>query len=561
MVRSRYRLITSFFARQLASLIIWELAMPRIGLRKWSRRTRSARLRRFGVAYRSLAIALGGVMIKVGQFLSARVDVLPEEITAELAGLQDEVPAEDFSAIRHLAEMELGGSLDEQFAFFDEIPLAAASLGQVHRARLKTLYSSSAEGSSTNIAVLEDVVVKIQRPDIETLIATDLAALDTVGRWIQRYPPVRRRADVPALLKEFKRVLYEEIDYLAEGRNLVAFAEDFKGDPGIQIPAIDWEHTTQRVLTMEDVFAIKITDYPALKEANIDRAAVAERLFAAYMAQLFDHGLVHADPHPGNLFVQPAAGGSGASGSWQLTFVDFGMVAHVTPPIREGIRLLAIGLVTQDPERLIKSYQKMGILLPGADLAAIEKAGSRIFSQIWGKSMSELQALDINEVREYADEFRDLLYELPFQIPQDLIFLGRTVAILSGMCTGIYPDFNFWEQLAPYARRYLAEEAGSNWETWLAAITDVLRSLSALPRRLDSTLSQIEAGRLKVQIPELDRQVARLDLAVNRLVAAVIFSGLTLAGVQLFISGYIGAGGVFFAGALISLLGLRGKRR
>ncbi len=560
-MRSRYRRITFFFARQLASLILWELIFPRLGLQRWSVRTRSTRLRHFGEVYRSLAIQLGGVMIKVGQFLSARVDVLPEEITAELSGLQDEVPAEDFTAIRRLAENELGSSLEAQFESFEEIPLAAASLGQVHRARLKQQTGINPDEGDPDRTVLEKVVVKVQRPEIETLIATDLAALDTVGRWIQRYRPIRRRADVPALLQEFKRVTYEEIDYLAEGRNLTAFAENFKNTPGIRIPAIDWSHTTRRVLTMEDVYAIKITDYPGLEEAGIERAAVAKRLFSAYMAQLFDFGFVHADPHPGNLFVQPVPESQDQPDNWQLTFVDFGMVAHVTPTIREGIRLLAIGLVTQDPARLIKSYQKMGILLPGADLASIEKAGSRIFAQIWGKSMVELQTLDISEVREYADEFRDLLYELPFQVPQDLIFLGRTVAILSGMCTGIYPDFNFWDQLAPYARLYLAEESGSNWETWLSALVDQLRALAALPNKLEATISQLQAGQLEVKVPELDRQVVRLELAVNRLVSAVLFTGLTLAGVQIYLSGNLGLGGVFFAGALLSLFGIRRRSR
>ena len=184
-------------------VIWWELFLRRFGLKKVVRRTRSRRLQRIARAYHDMAVEMGGVLIKVGQFLSARADMLPEEITAELSGLQDEVPPEDFAGIRQLAEAELGGPLSERYNEFEEEPMAAASLGQVHRAKI-----------AGNDDGWVDVVVKIQRPDIETIIAVDLAALRTVGRWLMRYKPIRRRADVPALLAEFSRILYEEIDYL-----------------------------------------------------------------------------------------------------------------------------------------------------------------------------------------------------------------------------------------------------------------------------------------------------------------------------------------------------------
>src|SRR6185436_2916098 len=179
MIRSRYRRIVLFFAGVVLNIVVWDLFLPRVGLRGWSRRTRPERLRRMAVRYRALAIRLGGVLIKMGQFMSARLDVLPEVITTELAGLQDEVPAEPFAAIRRQAEAELGAPLAERYAAFDETPLAAASLGQVHRARLRP----GPDGS-----VPPPVVVKIQRPQVEALIATDLAAVRTVGGWLQRYP-------------------------------------------------------------------------------------------------------------------------------------------------------------------------------------------------------------------------------------------------------------------------------------------------------------------------------------------------------------------------------------
>jgi predicted unusual protein kinase regulating ubiquinone biosynthesis (AarF/ABC1/UbiB family) len=263
MIRNRYRRIVIFFARHLASFFLWDLTLPRLGLGGWSSRSRPERLRRGAQSFRALAVDMGGVMIKVGQFLSTRVDVLPTEITDELSGLQDEVPAENFERIRRLAEAEFGMPLEDKFASFDPVPLAAASLGQVHHAtvQLKAAASiadgtNSAEAPGTNHQKLNDlsvdgildVVVKIQRPEIETLIATDLAALRTVGGWLQRYGPIRRRANVPALLAEFTRILYEEIDYLAEGRNAETFATNFQDDPGVRVPEVIWSHTTWRAL-------------------------------------------------------------------------------------------------------------------------------------------------------------------------------------------------------------------------------------------------------------------------------------------------------------------------
>jgi len=203
-----------FFAGVIVRFILWELVIAKLGLRKWTRRTRAERFRREAVRFRALAIHMGGVMIKVGQFLSSRLDVLPAEVTDELANLQDEVPAEPYSVIKGLAEKELDAPLTEKFEWFDESPLAAASLGQVHRARLKL--GDEASG-------FRNVVVKVQRPFIEMIVGVDLSALQRVGNWLMRYRPIRERADVPALLREFAATVREEIDYVHEAKNAGTF--------------------------------------------------------------------------------------------------------------------------------------------------------------------------------------------------------------------------------------------------------------------------------------------------------------------------------------------------
>jgi predicted unusual protein kinase regulating ubiquinone biosynthesis (AarF/ABC1/UbiB family) len=539
----RYWRITLFFARQIASFIWWEIILRHIGFRSYSRKTRSNRFRNAAVRFRKLAIRMGGVMIKVGQFLSARLDILPPEITDELSGLQDEVPPEDFSAVRQLAEKEFEDRLENKFAWFDSIPLAAASLGQVHRARLRT---DTPEADS-----FLDVVVKIQRPYIDQLIEVDLSALRRVAGWLMHYRPIREHADIPALLNEFTTTLREEVDYLAEGGNADQFRENFKDNPRIHVPRVVWSLTTRRVLTLEDVYAIKITDYSGITAAGIDRGEVASVLLDAYLKQIFEDGFFHADPHPGNLFVTPAL--DDIELGWQLTFVDFGMVGRVPENLRSGLREAVIAVGTRDAGRVVKAYQQLGILLPGADLKLIEQAESMIFDRFWGMSMKEIRQIRPEEIRDIGHRFRDLMLEMPFQVPNNLLMLVRTIAILSGMCTGLNPDFNLWNQLSPYATKLVAEEATSGLNIWLDELGEMLRILLSLPGQSSRVLAQIEAGNLIVQAPQMTGQVRALVSSVNKLVGSVIFVGLLLGGVLIYNAGNVSFGEVFIASAFITL--------
>lgn len=559
MLGARYRRIVFFFARILAGVVFWDLILPRLGLRKLSRQNRPERLRRAAVQYRAMAIQLGGVLIKVGQFLSSRVDVLPREITGELAGLQDEVPPERFEDIRAVAEADLGMPLEEKYRQFDVAPLAAASLGQVHRACLAV---HGVDPAGEEVLETLNVVVKVQRPNIQALIATDLAALRTVGEWLRRYPPIRKRANVPALLAEFTRTLYEEVDYLAEGRNAETFAANFKGQPNIRVPRIIWTHTTPHVLTLEDVGGIKITDYEAISQAGIDRGEVARRLLDTYLKQIFEDGFFHADPHPGNLFVMPlprAPADGGASEvhlPWKLTFVDFGMVGRIPPETRLAMRELIIGVGTRDTGRVIRAYQMLGMLLPGADLKLIEEAMGTMFDYFWGKSMTELQRVDVKEMHQFAHQFSDLVYDMPFQIPQDIIFLGRAVGILSGMCTGLDPGFNLWEYLTPYAGKLLAEETAAGKGAWLDELGGLARKLVALPGRADAMLTKIERGDLVTRDPQLAEQVRRLERAVLKAAGSVVFAALLFGGIQFYLAALALPAGILWVGAALSLLWL-----
>jgi len=535
-LRLRYLRVLAYFAGTLWGVFWWDVLLRRIGLRALARRTAPVRYQRAAHRFRCLAAEMGGVWIKVGQFLSARVDVLPESVTAELAGLQDEVDPESFEAMRTVVEADLGAPVADRFAAFDPAPLASASLGQVHRARLPSG---------------EAVVVKVQRADIKALIEVDLAALRTVIGWLKRYRPIRRRADLEGLLAEFSRTLWEEVDYAAEARNAMRFGEMFATEPEVRIPRVYPSHSTGRVLTLEDVYFIKITDYAAAEAAGVDRAEAADRLFRTYLRQIFLEGFFHADPHPGNLFVEPLGGGR-----WRLVFVDFGMVGRLTAEAKQGLRDLAIAVGGRDLDRLMTSYQELGVLLPGADVDRIRQAEALMFDRFWGKSMTELVRMHPTEMHRFAHQFRDLLYEMPFQVPHDLIFLGRCVAILSGICTGLNPDFNVFEGLGPFARELLAAEGGDWLDTLLGWLTEQGGSLITLPSRLTSALSRIERGDLIVTAqaaPDLERRLEMLSRSVNRLVAAVVFAALLLSGTLLILNGDRVPGAVGLTLALLAL--------
>ena len=365
------------------------------------------------------------------------------------------------------------------------------------------------------------------------MIEVDLSALRQVGRWLEHYQPIRRRADVRALIEEFADTVHEEVDYLAEGRNAEIFAEYFKDDPKVHVPRVVWSHTTRRVLALEDVYAIKITDYAAITAAGIDRAEVARVLLDAYLKQIFDHGFFHADPHPGNLFVTPnPAAASGGKIGWRLTFVDFGMVGHVPENLRAGLREMTVGIGTRDAAKMVHAFQTIGMLLPDADVKGIERMSAQMFDLFWGKSMNELREIGPEDMRRFADRFGDVMYTMPFQLPHNLLLLGRTVAILSGMCTGLDPEFNLWNQLAPYASKLLAEEGGSNWRVVLDTLGEIVKQLAALPSQAGRLLQTIERGELSVQSPQLARRIGRLEKSVDRLGGSVVFAALLLGGVS-----------------------------
>jgi predicted unusual protein kinase regulating ubiquinone biosynthesis (AarF/ABC1/UbiB family) len=434
------------------------------------------------VAFRQTAIQLGGLMIKLGQFLSSRADLLPEQALAVLTSLQDEVPAEPFNRIVSVIEAELGKPTEQLFSVLERKATAAASLGQVHKAVL----------ASTG----EEVAVKVQRPNIDQLVRMDLGSLKFVIRVITRFVNTGNFIDLKGVYREFERTVYEEIDFITEAANCKRFKEMFQDDPTIYIPAVYDEYISRRVLVLEWIDGIKINDYTALEAAGIDRLEVANRTVEAYFHQFFDEGFFHADPHPGNIFVKRGNPGNGPV----IEFVDFGMVGSLTSAMKQSLKELFLSFLTRDSETMVKALSQLGFIGKGANISAIERGLSLLLEQFYGMTLGEVRNLEIPDV---ADEVGKLLYGQPFQIPAQFTFTGRAIGTLVGVSTGLAPDFNFIEVAVPYARKFLGlntEDIGKTIQQLLSQLLETVNTLLKMPNTLERILTKLEAGQFVINL-------------------------------------------------------------
>jgi len=526
--RARYNRIIRFATRVMIQTWWFEIVLPRIGFAALAERGRNARVQGIARRFRALAVELGGLMIKVGQFMSARLDVLPPEITKELEQLQDEVPAVPFEQIRVLAEAELGAPLGQVYASFDEVPVAAASLGQAHRARLA--------GDDVAISGFADVVVKVQRPGIDEIVDTDLAALRTIAERLSRIGFIADRVDVPALVEEFAATSREEIDYLHEGVSAERFEGLFtsrrSGGTRVGAPTVVWERTTRRVLTLSDVTAIKLNDVDALRAAGIDPAAVANAFAEVMFEQLFGAGFFHADPHPGNVFVTPHAPDADGR-TWTLTFIDFGMMGQVPDQLRAGLRRIVIAVAARDGKGLVAGIQQIGVLLPGADTTELERALTELFARFGGMGFGELQDVDPREFRDFAEDFGETVRALPVQLPENFLLITRAISLTSGVCSALDPAFNIWHAIEPFAQKLLREESRNVVTDAAGQVVSYARTMIGLPQRIDSVAARIDRGGLAVDTPQIDKRIDRLEVLLRQTMAAVVFAALLVGGALL----------------------------
>jgi predicted unusual protein kinase regulating ubiquinone biosynthesis (AarF/ABC1/UbiB family) len=446
---------------------------------------------------------LGSAFIKVGQLLSARPDVLPAEVVEELASLQDRVPAFPFPVVESILEQELGQRRLE-IIDLEVDPLGSASLAQVHRASLRSG---------------RQVVFKVQRPGLERLFRLDLEVLQQVASAVQRHPRWGQGRDWIAIAKECRRVLLRELDFRLEAQHAARFRQQFLDDPGIRIPAVVWELSSRRVLCLDYVPGIKITDRQALIQAGVEPATVAEKGAASYLQQLVRFGFFHADPHPGNLAVAP----DGA-----LIYYDFGMMGQLSERLRSRLGRMVRAAATRDAAGLVEELQQAGVIATGIDPGPVRRLVRLMLNEALTPPFSS------NIIEKLSGDLYDLVYGQPFRLPAELIFVMRALSTFEGVGRSLDPGFSLMAIARPYLLP-LMTSSGPGPNALLGEITrqaaDVGSRALGIPRRLDESLSRIEQGDLQVQIRagETDRLLRRLALAQQSAGQSFLLGGLAVA--------------------------------
>ncbi|XGV95784.1 MAG: ABC1 kinase family protein [Leptolyngbya sp. BL-A-14] len=385
--------------------------------------------RQQAVRLREMLTRMGPAFIKVGQALSTRPDLVPPEYLEELTHLQDQLPPFDNAVAYRFIEEELGDSPDKIYAELTESPIAAASLGQVYRGRLKTG---------------EEVAVKVQRPGLAQSIALDTYILRGLAALTMRLVK-RVRSDLVGIMDEFAARIFEEMDYNQEGRNAERFAQLYGHMQDIYVPKIYWQYTGRRVLTMEWITGIKLTQPEAIRAQGTDASYLIEVGVQCSLRQLLENGFFHADPHPGNLLATPDG---------KLAYLDFGMMSEVKPAQRYGLIEAIVHLVNRDFEGLAKDYVKLEFLTPDTDLTPIIPAFATVFNDALGTTVAEIN------IKSITDQLSALMYEFPFRVPAYYALIIRSLVTLEGIAINVDPDFKVLSKAYPYvAKRLLTDPA------------------------------------------------------------------------------------------------------
>jgi predicted unusual protein kinase regulating ubiquinone biosynthesis (AarF/ABC1/UbiB family) len=392
---------------------------------------KQARLEKQAVWLRESLIGLGPTFIKIGQALGTRADLLPLEYVKELAKLQDQVPAFPTSDAFAIIEEELGRSLHEAYIEIDAEPIAAASLGQVYRARLHTG---------------QEVAVKVQRPNLQSIISFDVAILFRLVKLTNRFfPKANENADWEGMLREFHSTIFEEMDYVREGRNADRFRYNFRTWRAIRVPKIYWTHTSTRVLTLDFIRGTKVIDLEGLRANRISPVKVNRMLIRTYLKQLLEDGFFHADPHPGNLLVMD---------SGHLAFFDFGMVGRIHPKLQAQMIDAFFHVVGRDVKGLGQDIINLNFLKPGVDPETVRPVVESLFTHYLNLKLGEVN------FKELTYDLAEVIYEYPFRLPSNFTYIMRALMTLEGIGVVTDPGFSFFETAKPFAKEFMLRREG-----------------------------------------------------------------------------------------------------
>lgn len=453
---------------------------------------------------------LGAAFVKLGQLISTRPDIFPEEYCDAFAKLTDSSAPVPFEELEAVIEADLGVSVDEAYAWFDRVPVAAASIGQVHRARLH-------DGRS--------VVVKIRRPGVAAEVHEDLDILRTLAGRLVRSSQTLADMDFTRLVDQFSASLRAELDYVVEARACEEIGASFEGDPAVHIPWIDWENTTARVLTMEELSGVRIDDLEALDAAGIDRPVLARQIADMFMSMVFEDGVFHADPHAGNLFIEDDG---------TIGMIDFGSVGRINETMRRRFATMVLAFSKNNPDAITRGLLEIAPAHGSLDRALLRRDVARMTDRLDGSTLAEIR------VDELGSELFAIVRRHRLSLPPELVQLFRMLIIADGLGRKVDPEFDINEALAPLTERLIEERMDPF--AWAGRLKDVAVSAAEfgidLPDFARKLVDRIDSGTLDVHIraSELDPLIARLERTGDRLVAALLVASMVTGGTNVLVA-------------------------
>lgn len=509
---SRVRRIAEVLIRNGLGFLAESMGLTRFILRWPGRRVQAdskAAMRTPPERVRHTLEELGPTYIKLGQILSTRPDILPPAYIAELSKLLDSAPPVPVEAIEAIIEQELGGPLERWFATFSSTAIASASIGQVHRA---TLHDGT------------EVVVKVQRPGVESTMEADLRLLMRQARFLEARSTGVRNYRLVDIVEEFSQALREELDYTIEGRNAERLRRAV-AEQNVVIPQVYWDLTTRRMITLADVRGFKLTELDRLRAQGYDLTDIAKRIVRMYLQQIFVYGVFHADPHPANILICDQ----------RIGLVDFGVVGYLTASVRENLSALLLALVRQDADEMLYVIARMGATGAEANHDALRRDTQRLLMRYYGASLESLP------IAEFLGDVMSMAFRHRLRLPADLALLARTLVVLEGVARSLDPSIVLAALLEPFAVQLLKERLSlkNTVMEGIHTLREVEALLRVLPRRVDVLTQRLERGQITVgiEVHHLSQAMRKLDAIGNRLSFSVVVAAIIMGSALVMLGG------------------------